>query len=391
MGRGTVPCPNFGGEGVKGEAYRLCFTMKAEGDEAEVMVYSAIASDKWFDEDVTPGDFDKALKAARKGGATRLHVRINSGGGEVYAAVAMRSMIIGAGFESVRMTIEGLCASAATLFATVPGARVTIAQGSEFMIHNPMTIAWGNAAEIEKTVDHLRKMEGQFAEMYAERTGIDAEDIREMMDAETWMTAKEAVEKGFCDEVQESQPVAACVSAREMALMRSLYRAVPGEVTVEAEKTEMVSNEDAAAADSTEIQVDEKEDAGMDVKELSLEQLREGNPALLNEILNSAVAAERQRQQDIDALTLPGYEAMAARAKADGTSAMDFQKQLVAAMRQKGADFIEARRRETEPAKDVAGGAPEAEKSEADAIEAAAKEIARYAAQYAGSGDNSMF
>ena len=98
------------------EHYRIRFTMKAEGDEAEVMVYSEIANEKWWGDETTTGDFDKALKDAKKNGATRLNVRVNSGGGEVYAAVAMRSMIINAGFESVRVMIEGLCASAATLW-----------------------------------------------------------------------------------------------------------------------------------------------------------------------------------------------------------------------------------------------------------------------------------
>ena len=174
------------------ERYIIRFSMKAEGDEAEVMIYSAIDSEKWWGDETTPADFDKALKEARKNGATKLNVRINSPGGDVYSAVAMRSMIINAGFESVRVMIEGLCASAATLFATIPDASVVIAEGSEFMIHNPMTIAWGNAAEMEKTVDHLHKLESQFHGMYAAKTGQTEDQIKEWMDAETWFTAKEA-------------------------------------------------------------------------------------------------------------------------------------------------------------------------------------------------------
>ena len=124
------------------EQYRIRFTMKAEGDEAEVMVYSEIVNEKWWDDEVSTSDFDKALKEAKKNGARNLNIRINSPGGEVYAAVAMRSMVINSGFEHVRVMIEGMCASAATLFATIPDAKVVIAEGSEFMIHNPMTITW---------------------------------------------------------------------------------------------------------------------------------------------------------------------------------------------------------------------------------------------------------
>lgn len=335
------------------ERYSLRFTMKAEGEDAEVMVYSEIANTKWWGDETTPGDFDKALKDARKNGATRLNVRINSGGGEVYAAVAMRSMIINAGFDSVRVMIEGLCASAATLFATVPGAHVVIAQGSEFMIHNPMTVAWGNASEIAKTVDHLHKLEGQFYDMYSARTGASADTIKDWMDAETWFTAKEACEYGFCDELLESEPAAACVTAREMEVMKAMYKAVPECIAI---MDQTVSNGTPVAGAPTEINHHEEDDSHMDIKDINLDQLRAENPALYDEIAQGAISGERQRMDDIDALTLPGYEAMAAEAKANGTSATDFHRQVVEAQKQKGKDFIAARKKETTPAANVGGG-----------------------------------
>ena len=391
------------------ERYRICFTMKAEGEEAEVLVYSEISNDKWWGDETTPGDFDKALKEARKNGATKLNVRINSGGGEVYAAVAMRSMIINAGFDSVRVMIEGLCASAATLFATVPNAHVVIAEGSEFMIHNPMTITWGNADEIMKTVDHLHKMEDQFHQMYSAKTGESEEQIKEWMDAETWFTAKEACDYGFCDELLASEPVAACVTEREMNVMRALYKAVPDQIAVrdEALSDEQkagialalittaiandVSNGTPVAGAPTEIKNHEEEDSHMDIKDINLDQLRADNPALFDQIRQDAVSAERQRIEDIDALTLPGYEAMAAEAKANGTSAMDFQRQVVQAQKQKGKDFITNRQQETAPATNVPGSAAQTGKTEEQEILDNAKEIAAYAQEYSGSNNESMF
>ena len=130
----------------------------------------------------------------------------------------------------------------------------------------------------------------------------------------------------------------------------------------------------------------------MEIKDISMDQLRAENPALLEQIQQEAVTAERQRQDDIDALTVPGYEAMATEAKGNGTSAMDFQKQIVAAMRQKGATFMQQRQQETTPAQAVAGGAAEdGKKSDEDEIEANAREIAAYAKAYAGSDNESMF
>ena len=374
------------------ERYMIRFNMKAEGDEAEVMVYSEIANDKWWGDETTTGDFDKALKEARKNGATRLNLRINSPGGEVYAAVAMRSMIINAGFESVRVMIEGLCASAATLFATVPGAHVVIAEGSEFMIHNPMTITWGNADEIMKTVEHLHKMEDQFHGMYAAKTGQSEETIKDWMDAESWFTAKEACDYGFCDELLESEPVAACVTGRDMNVMRAIYKAVPENITIkEQEPTNDVSNGTPVAGAPTEIKIHEEEDSHMDIKDINLDQLRAENPALFDQIRQDAVSAERQRIEDIDALTLPGYEALAEKAKAEGTSAMDFQRQVVQAQKQKPKDFIENRQKETAPAAKVPGGAPEDGRNEEQEILDNAKEIAAFAQEYSGGNNESMF
>lgn len=397
------------------EQYRIRFTMKAEGEDAEVMVYSEIVSDKWWDDEVSTGDFDKALKEAKKNGAKNLNIRINSPGGEVYAAVAMRSMVINAGFEKVRVMVEGLCASAATLFATIPGAHVVIAEGSEFMIHNPMTITWGNAQEIEKTVDHLRKMEDQFHGMYAAKTGQTEDQIKEWMDATTWFTAKEAVDNGFCDELLASEKIAACVSKRDMALMKAIYGGVPEQVAEKDEalafggvlkaiesmvfpgdnaqelilpptaKTTKVSNGTPVAGVPSENKSSRKGETKKmekEIKDISEEELRAENPALYEQVQQAAVTAERTRLSDIDALTDPGYEDLAEQAKANGTSAMDFHKQLIAAKKQKGAEFLDQRKDETAPAEDVTGGAPE-DKAPEQEIDDFAKEMAVYTKEYA--------
>lgn len=407
------------------EQYRIRFTMKAEGEDAEVMVYSEIVSDKWWDDEVSTGDFDKALKEAKKNGAKNLNIRINSPGGEVYAAVAMRSMVINAGFEKVRVMVEGLCASAATLFATIPGAHVVIAEGSEFMIHNPMTITWGNAQEIEKTVDHLRKMEDQFHGMYAAKTGQTEDQIKEWMDATTWFTAKEAVDNGFCDELLASEKIAACVSKRDMALMKAIYGGVPEQVAEKDEalafggalkaiestvfpgdnaqelilpptdETTKVSNGTPVAGVPSENKSSRKGETKKmekEIKDISEEELRAENPALYEQVQQAAVTAERTRLSDIDALTDPGYEDLAEQAKANGTSAMDFHKQLIAAKKQKGADFMAARAQETANAAQVAGGAPDGNaKTEEQEMEDFAKSVAGYANQYAPGGNDGMF
>lgn len=383
------------------EFYKLNFRMEAREETAEIMIYSEIASESFWGDETTVGNFDKAVKEAVKNGAKKLNLRINSGGGEVYAAVAMRSMIINAGFEDVRVMIEGLCASAATLFATIPGARVVIAAGSEFMIHNPMTVAWGNSEEIAKTVEHLHVMEGQFHDMYAAKTGKEPEQIKAWMDETHWFTAKQAVEEGFCDELLEAEPVAACVTMQEMAMMCAMYGDVPKDIKIgiKAAETEEAAeageepadsgrNENPVAGFST-VNKDKEETHTMEIKDITRDQLLAENPALAEEIRNSAIAAERERMEEIDALCVPGYEAMAEEAKKNGTSAIDFQKSIVKAMKEKGNTFMAQRAQETAPAAQVAGGsASDTRKTEDDELKAFTEEIKGFIAQ---SDNKTMF
>ena len=129
----------------------------------------------------------------------------------------------------------------------------------------------------------------------------------------------------------------------------------------------------------------------MDMKDITLDQLRSENPALFAQAQQEAVKAERQRIADIDALTMEGYEAMAEEAKSNGTSALDFQKQVVAAQKQKPKDFIANRQKETAPAANVPGGAADGGKSNEQEILDNAKEIADFAKEFSASNNESMF
>ena len=360
------------------EIFRLAYTAKMAADAAdtgELMLYGEIVSDgpewwKWSKEDKSAAEFGRDIKKLKESGAKNLLIRINSPGGVCTEAVAMRSILANAGFETINIRIEGMCASAATDIATLPGAHVQIAEGSEYMIHNPWCLAIGDSNELEHTVEHLRNIEDMTRGFYTKKTGQSEEQIKKWMDAETWFTAQQAVDNGFADELLEAQvgtPAAACASVREYEVMMDLYRSIPDEVAIE---------DDAPEKDVKE----KKED----------ETVMDGNtitPEMLEQARQEAVAAERQRIEEIDALTTPGYEELAAKAKTDGMSAMDFHKQIIAAMKQKGAAFLEQRKEETAPAQDVTGGAPVSGKSEADEIKEIATSVAEYAKTFTGGAD----
>ena len=372
------------------DMFKLAYNVRAETDKtetAEVLIYGEIISDmpeewKWSKEDKSAADFDKAIKDIRSKGAKNLLLRINSPGGVCTESVAMRSILANAGFENINIRIEGLCASAATDIATLPGAHVQIAEGSEYMIHNPWCFAIGNANEMETTIERLRNIEQMSRGFYMKRTGQSEEQVKEWMDAETWFTAEQAVEYGFADELLETEEkMAACVTSKEYGTMKALYKSIPEEIDLKEDpENQTVSNGDSVAGEPTEINSQKEEHVNMEINELTLDQLREGNPALLEQIQQSAVEAERERLSDIDALTIPGYEEMAEQAKADGTSVMEFQKQIVAAMKQKGDTFMQARQQETAKAQAVPGGAAE---DDAETEDAKAKRDAEQVAEYA--------
>ena len=400
------------------EFFHLAHSVKMSAEDkelAEVMLYGEIVQDygKWYKEtfpnDKCASDFDKEIKQVLESGAKRVLLRINSPGGIVFEAVAMRSILVNAGFDEITIRIEGLCASAATILATIPLARVQISEGSEFMIHNPWTIAWGFASDLEHEAEHLRNMEKTIRSFYEAKSGQTDEQIKAWMDNETWMSAEEAVERGFCDELlkaeeETAEPAAACVGIHAMGVMCGMYQNVPKNISIgradnETGDGENVPGTPSAAAGGTEgsnddpvaglssVNKNKEEPNTMEIKDCTREQLLAENPALVDEIVNQAVAAERARVEEIDNLTIPGYEADAAEAKANGTSAVDFVKSIAAKAKQKGAAFLTARTAETAPAQEIAASAAEAgDVSEEDQIQAEAKKIAEYAAQMSGNG-----
>ena len=120
----------------------------------------------------------------------------------------------------------------------------------------------------------------------------------------------------------------------------------------------------------------------MEIKDVTREQLMAENSALFEQIMHDGAAQERERLQEIDDLTPAGYEEMAAQAKQNGTSALDFHKMIVKKQREKAANHLEARKAETAPAMDVGAGAPEDVdgKDDAEMEKNFAKELAAEAA-----------
>ena len=159
-----------------------------------------VAENGWFTPDgaCVAKDFRKALKGYRN-----VTVHINSPGGdvmagaEIYSALREHSMN---GEGSVTVIITALAASAASIIA-MAGDRILMHPVAYMMIHNPWTIAMGDAKELRKTAKTLDVISEGLVSAYETRTGKDREELKKLLDAETWMSAATCVEEGFADEI----------------------------------------------------------------------------------------------------------------------------------------------------------------------------------------------
>ncbi len=154
-----------------------------------------IAEDSWFDDDVTPQLFKEELV----NGSGDITVWINSPGGDCVAAAQIYNML--REYEgNVTVKIDGIAASAASVIA-MAGDKVLMSPVSMMMIHNPMTIAFGDSGEMQKAIDMLKSVKDSIINAYEIKTGLSRAKLAHLMDAETWMDAGKAVELGFADEI----------------------------------------------------------------------------------------------------------------------------------------------------------------------------------------------
>lgn len=162
-------------------------------DGASLYIYDVISSD-WG---VSALQVIDAITQA--GEAPVLNIYINSPGGDVFESRAIMAAIDRFPGKTVAH-IDSLCASAATSIALACGT-VNMAQGALFMVHNASCMAYGDKTAMRDTADLLQKVEQSIIGDYTGKTGMTSEAVAALMEAETWMTADEALANGFVDSV----------------------------------------------------------------------------------------------------------------------------------------------------------------------------------------------
>ena len=167
----------------------------ADTGERTLVLNGQIAEDSWFGDEVTPGIFrDELMK-----GEGNITVWINSPGGDVFAAAQIYNMLMDYKGD-VTVRIDGLAASAASVIA-MAGTTVEMSPVGMLMVHNPSTAVIGNTKEMQAAIQMLDEVKESILNAYELKTGQSRQSLSDLMDAESWMNAKKAVELGFADKI----------------------------------------------------------------------------------------------------------------------------------------------------------------------------------------------
>lgn len=178
-------------------------TAAADGSTAELMIYDEIGFDWWTGEGMTAARFRDELAAI--GNVSTINVRINSPGGDVFDGLAIYNQLRRHSAQIV-VDVDGVAASIASVIA-MAGQEVRMGQSSLMMIHNAMGGVMGNAQDMLEFAKVLDKIDGELAATYADKSGRDAAEFRDLMDKETWLSAEDAIELGMADsDLSDSAP-----------------------------------------------------------------------------------------------------------------------------------------------------------------------------------------
>lgn len=158
-------------------------------------------------DNISPNQVEEALNSSNG----EVEVNIASGGGSVFAASEIYTMLK-AYSGKVVVNIQGLAASAASVIA-MAGDEINMSPTSQMMIHKASTVSMGNADDFAHDSKMLDVTDQSIVNAYEEKTGLDRDDILQLMANETWMTAQDAVDKGFADNISAGSKIPQVVNA----------------------------------------------------------------------------------------------------------------------------------------------------------------------------------
>jgi ATP-dependent Clp protease protease subunit len=223
---------------ILGKKNKRFWNFKALDEKTgELTLYGEISNETWWGDEVTPKEFKSDLD--NLGEIDTLNIYINSPGGDVFAGQTIYS-ILKRHKAHKNVYIDGLAASIASVIA-MAGNTIFMPKNSMMMIHNPWTIGMGNADEFRKLAEDLDKIRESLIAAYEGHSALTRDEIIEIMNSETWLTATECEEYGFCDVVEEEKKVAASIDKDVLARYKNTPRElIEIENDLEARKQELL-------------------------------------------------------------------------------------------------------------------------------------------------------
>ncbi|MFY0137740.1 head maturation protease, ClpP-related [Bacillus cereus] len=229
--------------------------MSTDNSSADIFIYGDIVRWVWedyFPEDVSSNTFKDDLDEL--GDVSIINLHVNSPGGSVFEGIAIYNMLKRHSAK-VNVYVDALAASIASVIA-MAGDTIYMPKNSMMMIHNPWTWVEGNATELRKAADDLDRIGNSSMQTYLQKAGdkLTEEKLKEMLDAETWLSADQAFEYGLCDVVEEENQMSASVNKDFFAK----YKNVPQQLVeqrstvisaVEMKKRQEIAEEAKANAD----------------------------------------------------------------------------------------------------------------------------------------------
>ena len=288
-------------------------------DEGEITLYGDVMSqrpiDWWTGEPepglyITPEGFMEDLTAVKD--KARITVKLNSCGGDLYTGIAIHNALKALS-GNVNVIVEGIAASAASVIMCA-GDTVTVYPGSLIMIHGVSVMLWDslNIQDMKQLIKGMDASEKAVAEIYDAKTGLGVDTLRNMMTKETWMTGREALDKGFADALKEDEeePSMSMSADRKVLYVNGVghnvegLHNIPGSIPIQ--KSAKPARRPAANMRPTNKAA--KTEGGK--HHMTLEELRAQEPELVSQIeqearnaaQTDAVTAERRRLADIDSI-----------------------------------------------------------------------------------------
>lgn len=277
-----------------------------QNESADIYIYNEISA--WEGEEVTSAQsFRKDLESL--GDVKNINVMINSPGGSVGDGLTIASLLQ-RHKAYVTAYVDGMACSIASVIACAAD-KLVMGRSSLLMIHNALTFTYGNAKDLRKQADDLDAVTASLRQMYLMKAGdkLTEERVIELMDNESWLSAKECVELGLCDEILESNKMVAKISNK----FKNMYNNIPKELLntqeeedMEKEKNESKVNEEENAAKQAEgnsaegVEPEVNEDGAIENNEAAkIEELEKTIEDLQNEKMELEVKLNEANEKII--------------------------------------------------------------------------------------------